>query len=117
MSEITDEKGNIGKEISDALNNKDLPNIYFNGFIQSIGTGDIAIVIKRNNNPVALLNTSYTVAKTFAQKLNDLISRLEFKTSNTIMTTEDISKKLLEEDINKKSLGGNGGKDKSNKRK
>ncbi len=74
--------------------NEDIPNIHFNGFLNRIGTGDILIVLERNNKPVAILNASYTVAKTLAQKLGNLIANLEDATGNTIMTTDDIGKKL-----------------------
>ncbi len=85
------------ERIRDALDNKELPTIYFNGFVSSTGTGDVLIVLERHNQPVAVLSTSFTVAKTLAQKLSGLIINLENITGNTIMTTENIAKKLQEE--------------------
>lgn len=72
----------------------DLQEIYFNGFVNALGTGDIIIVLLRNNRPVAALNASYTTAKTLTQKLGYLVAQLEEKTGNTIMTTDNVSSKI-----------------------
>lgn len=68
--------------------------LYFNGFINALGSGDVLIELKRNDKPVAFLNTSYTVAKTFAFKLNELVKTLETKSGNTIMTTDNVHSAL-----------------------
>lgn len=52
------------------------------------------IVLKNNNQPIALLNLSYTVAKTLYQNLAVTINNLEKKTGNTIMTTDQITKAM-----------------------
>lgn len=69
--------------------------IYFNGFANSLGLGDVLISLERNGKPVAILNTSYTVAKTLAIKLNDLIRTLENNTDTSIMTTDKIASSVL----------------------
>ena len=95
MADHTQEvKGRIEKALSDG----ELQNIYFNGFALNLATGDIALVLERNGQPVAVLNTSYTVAKTLAQKLNGLVSILESKTGNTIMSTDDIKESLRDDE-------------------
>jgi len=86
----------LDTRIKAALNNKEIPNINFNGFVNQIGPGDILIILERNQQPVAVINTSFTVAKTLAQKLGGLIANLEDATGNTIMTTDDIDRKLSE---------------------
>lgn len=91
MPEKLDE---INKRLTDAINLDDIPNIYFNGFTNTIGLGDIVISIERNGKPVAVLNASYTVAKTLALKLNGLIQNLENTTGNKIMTTDDVEQKF-----------------------
>lgn len=88
-----DAKTRVDKALSDTT----LPAVYFNGFALNLGTGDIALVLERNGQPAAVLNTSYTVAKTLAEKLNGLVSVLESKTGNTIMSTEDVTKSLSED--------------------
>ena len=84
------------KQIESVLEDKELPTIYFNGFITTVGTGDVLIILRQQNKPVAILNTSYTVAKTLAEKLGGGIAVLEQRTGNTIMTTEDLGAKLAE---------------------
>lgn len=64
---------------------------YFNGFSCGLGIGDIILVLKRNNKNVAVLNTSYTVAKTLVDKLNGIITDLEKKAKTTILTTDEIT--------------------------
>lgn len=75
---------------------------YFNGFACGVGIGDIMIVLKRNNKNVAVLNTSYTVAKTLVAKLNGLIKNLENRASTNILTTDQINEVMSEQiDANK----------------
>ncbi len=71
-----------------------IPQIYANGFSNALGTGDIVVVLQRNGLPSAVLNLSFTAAKTLSQKLNELVANLESVTGNTIMTTEDINASL-----------------------
>ncbi len=88
------EKVSLTKEVDEALKSSEIPKIYANGFINTIGIGDVAILLKNGGVPVAVLNVSYTVAKTLAVKLGALISALEDRTGNTIMVTEEISKAM-----------------------
>ena len=84
----------LGEQIRKAFLDKDLPNIYFNGFTSMIGSGDMTFILTRNERPIATLNMSYTVAKTFVHKLNDLIVTLENATKNTIMTVDVIKESM-----------------------
>ncbi len=88
----------LQERIQKALDNKEIPNIHFNGFVTSLGTGDVLIVLERNGRPIALLNTSYTTAKSLVEKLGGLITVLEQKTGNTIMTIDEITAKMGEKD-------------------
>jgi len=83
-----------------ALNDPDIPNIHFNGFVNNIGSGDILIILESNKKPVAVLNASYTVAKSLAQQLNMLINSLENLSDREIMTTDQINKFLSEGEKN-----------------
>lgn len=85
----------IQKQRDAALSDPELPKLYCNGFIVSVGTGDVFFVLKLNETPVAILNVSYTVAKTLAQKLSSAIANLEDRTGNSIMTTDDVTTKML----------------------
>ena len=71
-----------------------VPKLYFNGFVCAFGPGDLFIILERNGKPEGVLNMSFSVAKTLSSKLADLVRSLEVKTGNTIMTTEDVQKRL-----------------------
>jgi hypothetical protein len=71
-----------------------IPQIYFNGFLSALTTGDVQLVLERNGVPVAVLNVSYTVAKTLGVAIGALISNLEGATKRTIMTSSDIQQAL-----------------------
>jgi hypothetical protein len=77
-------------EIENAISEGNIPNVYSNNFSFVLGTGDIIVLLKNTIHPVAVLNLSYTGAKTLSIQLNDLINHLETATGNKIMTTMDI---------------------------
>jgi hypothetical protein len=72
----------------------DVPHLYFNAFAGGLGNGDITVVLERNGAPVATLNMSFTVAKTFAVAIGSLVAALETASERNIMTTEDIDQIL-----------------------
>lgn len=80
--------------IDKVLSDESIPSIYFNGFVVTLGTGDVLLILRRHNNAVAKLHVSYTVAKTLAAKVGGLIASLESASNNTIMTTDDIKTAL-----------------------
>lgn len=77
--------------IDAAMNDATVPKIYFNGFSCSLTEGDVTIALEFNKKPVCVANMSYTMAKTLAQKLSNIVATLESITGNTIMTTDDIA--------------------------
>jgi len=83
------------RQMRQALEDPEIPRIHFNGFINSMGGGDVLLVLQQNEKPVAVLNASFTVAKTLAKLLGEMIENLETKTGNTIMTTDEIASKLM----------------------
>jgi len=82
--------------IEGALEKEEIPRIYFNGFISALGSGDVLIVLQQYNRPVAVLSSSYTVAKTLAEKLGLAISDFEETCDQVVMTTEDMAKLVSE---------------------
>ena len=79
------------ERIEEAINNTDIPNMHFNGFVNTMASGsDFLIVLESNGKPVATLNASYTVIKTFAISLTQLIKSLEEKSGKDIMTVSEI---------------------------
>jgi hypothetical protein len=83
-------------DIQNVLGSINLPQYYVNSFTVTLGTGDVLIVMKRNGKPVGSFQVSYTVAKSFVEVLNDLISQLEKRTGNTIMTSKFIEQSMQE---------------------
>jgi len=90
----TEKPTGIEKRIQKALD-LDIKNIYFNGFVNAVGHGDILIILERNTKPVAILNASYSVAKTLAIKLNEIVQKFEADMDHEIMTTDDVQSKAL----------------------
>ncbi|MBF0458673.1 MAG: hypothetical protein HQK99_12360 [Nitrospirae bacterium] len=72
----------------------DIPKIYFNNPVGFVNAGDISILLLMNNSPVAVMNMSFTVAKTLAAHLGSIIAKVEEKTGNKVMTIDDIGKAL-----------------------
>ncbi len=89
----------FNNQLKESLESPDIQRIYANGFINAVGNGDVVIVLKNNDKPIATLNLSYTVAKTLSKKLGTTISLLEKNTGNSIMTTDQIEKAMTEGDI------------------
>lgn len=71
-----------------------VPNPYVNGFACGIGSGDIVMVLERNAQAVTVVNMSYTVAKTLALSLSQLIANLETATERTMLTTHEMDAAL-----------------------
>ena len=78
--------------LQQAVARDDVPKIYANGFGVGLTNADIIIIFQRfGPNPVAVVNLSYTLAKTLAQRLGALVSEFEAKVAcQEILTTDRI---------------------------
>ena len=76
------------ERLNAALASQDIPHIYTNGGASALRNSDVIMVLERNNSPVAVLNMSYTTAKSLARNLSQLIANLEKKSKQTIMTPD-----------------------------
>ncbi len=85
---------NENKERIEKALEANIPNVYFNGFVNSISSGDIITVLERNGKPAAILNMSYTLAKTLAISLGQLVSQFEEGADRNILTTHDVESVL-----------------------
>jgi len=74
-----------------ALRDDAIPKVYSNGFICAMGAGDTTVAFQLNGKPNMVLNLSYTIAKTLALKLGQMIADIEEKSGRQIMATEEIS--------------------------
>lgn len=84
-------------QLQGAIHNPTVPKLYINGFVNSLSTGDVVIVGKCNEEPVVVINLSYTIAKSLAEKLSGVVSMLEQKTGRDMLTA-DVVKASLEGD-------------------
>ena len=78
----------------------DVPKLYFNSYVNQLSTSDILMILERSGRPVAVLNMSYTVAKSLSASLGQLIAQLEAVTGRTMLTASDVEtsmKKFAEE--------------------
>jgi hypothetical protein len=72
--------------------------LYINGFSIGLGVGDVFVIMERNGSPSAILNMSYTVAKTLAAALGNTIAQLEEKSGREMLTTNDLERIFLKTD-------------------
>jgi hypothetical protein len=93
----TDQKDQLNSVVTNIIRSGDIPHLYANGFITALGNGDVVLLLQRNATPVAVINLSYTVAKTLAQKLGRIIESFEENADHTIMTTEVVDKALAKQ--------------------
>ena len=68
----------------------ELPNIYFNGFSTALSNADINAVLSLNGKATAVVNMSFTVAKTLSVALAHAVARIEETAGTNILTTQDI---------------------------
>lgn len=88
----------IEAEADSAVASDSLENLYFNSVITRLSSSDVTLILRRNERNVMVLNCSFTVAKTTAQTILELIKRLEERTGQDIMDSRTIGKKLQEGD-------------------
>lgn len=93
---MTDAELKLPQDVLKVISLPDLPKMYANGFQIVVSNSDVAILLIHNKVPVAVVNVSYTVAKTLSEKVGELIRTLETKSERSIMTTDDINKYLQE---------------------
>ena len=69
--------------------------IYLNGFVVGQSTSDVTMLIQTNGNPSAILNMSFTTAKSLAIELDKVIKNFEKITGHSLLTMEDITTKMV----------------------
>ncbi len=96
MEELQQTQDQIAKRVETALASQDIPHLYANGFLNALSNADITMVLERNNYPVAVLNMSYTTAKSLAHKLSQIIADFEKASNHTIMTSDVVNQTLFQ---------------------
>jgi hypothetical protein len=72
-----------------------LPRVYLNGFALAQSLADVTLLAQTNGNPSAVLNMSFTTAKSLAIELDKMIKNFEELTGHTLLTIEDIKHKIV----------------------
>ena len=103
-------QSNITVELLQKAVESDVPRIYANGFGIGVGNADVVVVLQLNGVPVSVLNLSYTLAKTLAQKLGTVISEFEQNAAQNLLTTDRIDE-LMRDAARKKIDSARGEKD------
>ena len=76
---------------------REIQTVYFNGFAVGYGNADISMRLMIDNVDIVELKASYTTAKTLAQALNKTIERFESLTNHPLLTTQEITGKIIEQ--------------------
>lgn len=90
-------EGPFDATIKEALSSDRIRHLYANGFVTALGNGDVLLILQQNGAPIAAINLSYTVAKTLAQKLGDLIKKFETNADHIIMTSDFVDNVLVKQ--------------------
>src|SRR5438046_2511632 len=80
--------------LAQSLLREHVPIQYFNGFAIGVGNADFSLSIRLENRDVMVLKCSYTVAKTLAQKVSEVVGKFEKVTDHNLMTTEQVGESL-----------------------
>ncbi len=86
----------IEDRINKALGASEVPKLYVNGFIIFLGQADVGLILQTNAQETAVVNMSFTLAKTLVEKLGDTMRDFEEKTGTIIMTTDTVREKTTE---------------------
>jgi len=81
----------------DLASGPDVPKLYMNGFLATMTGGDVACVLECNGKPVAMLNMSFTIAKSLSLSLGTVIANLESRSDRVILTANELEKLLAAE--------------------
>ncbi len=91
MADEPEKKIEVDDALKDAVTRPDVPKIYANGFSVGLSNADIMIIFQKfGPAPVAIVNLSYTLAKTLAQRLGALVAEFEATIGQDILTTDRI---------------------------
>ena len=79
-----------------ALVNPMIPKVYANTFGLIVQPTDMALLLGQAGNPVAVVTVNYSVAKTFAARLQQAIAEYEKLAQTSVPEAEALEKKYRE---------------------
>ncbi len=101
MAEPTPEEAQrIQKTIGGALNDPTLPRRYTNGFHVGQSASDVFLVHLLGGQPTEVQYMSFNTAKTLLLHLQELITNIEKRTSQEILSQEQVHKLMESGDQN-----------------
>jgi hypothetical protein len=97
---MTDNATRIGTGSAEQLQNivrtafEEAPAYYANGFVNGLGMGDAYLVLQTNDQSVAVVNMSLSMAKTMANNLLVMVKNFEEQTGQKVSTLDEIQSKM-----------------------
>lgn len=77
-------------KIIKALTSDEIQKIYSNGFAVAHSNSDVSIILQQHATPVGVVNMSFTLAKSLAQRLSEMINDIENRTGTPVLSTFEI---------------------------
>lgn len=84
-------------DIAGMTANDAVKKIYTNGFSLGLGNADTYFILLNNGQPVAVVNMSYTLAKTLHQRVGQMIAEFETRVERPMLTTDEIDRVFQEQ--------------------
>jgi hypothetical protein len=97
---MTDNATRIGTGSAEQLQNivktafENAPTYYANGFVNGLGMADSYLVLQTNDQSVAVVNMSLSMAKTMANNLMLMVRNFEEQTGQKVPTLDEIQGKM-----------------------
>lgn len=80
----------VQDHLKQALGTPGVLRLYANGFSLGLTNADAHIILHQFGQPVAILNLSYTLAKTLSLKLGRIVAEWETRTGQQLVTTDKL---------------------------
>jgi hypothetical protein len=74
------------------MNDPNVPQIYVNNLQSGYNNTDFILLLESNGRPSAVLNMSYTLAKTLVETIGNNITDLEAKLGHSIRSMEEMDR-------------------------
>lgn len=82
-------------DVAQILKDPSVIKIYVNGLTVGMSLSDVFMVVNSGPMPSAVIQMSFTTAKTMMQSLTQLITGFEENTGQPLLTMEDIKNKCF----------------------
>ncbi|MFH1114471.1 MAG: hypothetical protein V1792_11165 [Pseudomonadota bacterium] len=82
-------------DLIDLLKDPNVAKLYINGLTVGLSLSDVFMVVNSGPMPVAVVQMSFTTAKTMMQTLSQLINDFEKQTEQPLLTMHEINQKCF----------------------